>query len=348
MAIFVPGQENTTDNLNWFLRVQNLPFNAYEVGFQIVEKNTGNDNLIFPDSGYEDVTDAPGRFEDGGYYAYDSASGSGWAPSASIQTGEYCARWRWKDSENAPYQTGSESFSIVAQSTESCDYVTTAYVRQVTGISDSVSDDEILRQIKIAQENVERQTRTWFCSKRLTYVFDGRNTSKALHLAAPIQSVVSLSWINDDGTETIVDPSKYSVRNYEQGKAGYVRMKRGVFEYGVERYKIVGDFGYAQVPEAIKEVVARLVYERVSNPVNPDNDSGNLPSVFGGLLQSEKTDRHSVAYFSRVSSNVSTFGTGAIQGLTSDPWIWSVLLYYRRTAKIATSSKNTTMIQGAG
>jgi len=109
-------QANTTSKLNWFTMTDLVLKNAAVVEFRIIDISGGlPGSQIFPGSGYEDASAAPGRFATGSYYAYDVSIGAGWTPSVVASIGTHRIYWRWKMLAGDAYDQGAEDFEVTAE-----------------------------------------------------------------------------------------------------------------------------------------------------------------------------------------------------------------------------------------
>lgn len=116
MPAIARGQENTIDNVNWFTSVNWVPTDAFLVEFRVFIIEAGlPGSQIFPTSGWEDVTAAPGRFDVGSYYAYDGANTRGWTPAVDAGLGTHRVYWRWKRVSGSSYQEGAEDIEVTAE-----------------------------------------------------------------------------------------------------------------------------------------------------------------------------------------------------------------------------------------
>lgn len=108
------NEENTPQNINWFVTVEGVLTDVYLIEYAIFNINGGVSSSvqIFPVSGWENVTNAPGRYETGSYYAYDNANSRGWTPENSLIIGHHRIVWRWKLRSDSPYKQDAEDFEL--------------------------------------------------------------------------------------------------------------------------------------------------------------------------------------------------------------------------------------------
>jgi len=110
------GEENTVNNINWFTTVNGVLTNMYLVEYAIYNINGGIPGIqIFPASGFEDVTNPPGRFSTGSYYAYNNLESKGWTPQSNLIVGTHRIVWRWKLNSSSVYQYDAEDFELTKQ-----------------------------------------------------------------------------------------------------------------------------------------------------------------------------------------------------------------------------------------
>jgi len=108
------GEENTISNINWFTTVGGVLTDMYSTEYRIFNIEAGLPGTqIFPSSGWEDVTSAPGRFEAGSYYAYDNGNSRGWTPELTASLGTHRINWQWKLGAGSVYQEGYEDFELI-------------------------------------------------------------------------------------------------------------------------------------------------------------------------------------------------------------------------------------------
>jgi len=355
------GQENTTSIINWWITVNGVRTDAYEIGFRILDITGGLPGTqIFPsvDGEYEDVTDAPGKFGVGSYYAYDNANTRGWTPEVTTSVGTHRVEWRWKISSEAPYQAGQEDVEILVQSGGSSTdtYISVDDVREA-GVPEEVdggpSDAEVLSQIEIWQAFLDRACRQWFVPKAATFSFDG-NDSNLIGFGVPI---ISISYLKINSCASELDTDFYKVYNgvtYPDDRKN-PRIKlvhgsnrdiyRGVYEQqlkfrkGVQNQEVSGTFGYLEAdgttPKMIKRALLKLVIEKMLNPVVPGTLSASMPSpppIMASIVE-EWTDGHKMKYGTSFSTNKS-----GISGITRDQEILDIIKLYRAPLGIATAS----------
>lgn len=113
MPALARGEENTVGNVNWFTMIDYVLTDMYSCEFRIFDITGGLPGTqVFPDSGWEDVSAAPGKFDTGSYYAYDNTGAQGWTPDFDANLGTHRIEWRWKFTVDAQYGTGAEDFEV--------------------------------------------------------------------------------------------------------------------------------------------------------------------------------------------------------------------------------------------
>jgi len=205
-------EENTTDNINWFIKVGGVLTDMYLVEFQIFNIEGGLPGVqVFPASGWEDVTAAPGKFDTGSYYAYDNTNAQGWTPESDADLGTHRIYWRWKQFSGSSYQTGAEDFELLAKSVgaPAVTYITLDDVRALGLPDPPFTDADILDAIITWQLVLERACRQWFYERELTLLLDG-NDRDTLHLPVPIVSVEHLKL---NGSSDALSTELYKVYN---------------------------------------------------------------------------------------------------------------------------------------
>src|SRR4029079_14276573 len=112
-------EENTPAKLHLQLMANGAPFDAFEVGFRILNVNGCAPGVqVFAASAgtFQNVTTGAGHVGVGLYYAYDSSGLEGWTPSPTQELGSYRIEWRWKNLSSSAYQTTLEDFQILGES----------------------------------------------------------------------------------------------------------------------------------------------------------------------------------------------------------------------------------------
>ena len=166
-------EENTTSNINWFTTLNGVKADMYSVEFQIFRIEDGLPGTqIFPVTGWEDVSAAPGKFDTGSYYAYDNANSTGWTPEADAWTGTHRIHWRWMYQSTSSYQYGAEDFELVSVDGVPTDtYITVEDVKVALGSASSdFPDSQIEAAIVMWQQVLDRMCRQWFNSDRKSVV----------------------------------------------------------------------------------------------------------------------------------------------------------------------------------
>jgi len=354
MANIARGQENTPDRLNWFISVNCQTTDAYEVGFQIWDVTAGQPgSQVFPATpgDWEDVTNAPGKFSVGSYYAYDNANAQGWTPSIAEPLGPHLIKWRWKITAASPYQASQQEFDVLVESAGgSADFYCTVQDIRDEGVTVAQADDDkVLDYIETFEQFIDRACRQWFKPKTLTFSWDGDDTDTAF-FGVPIISISSLK-INDSSSD--LDTSDYRVYSeaghpddrfnpriklYYGGRdlfAGY--RGRRQFLRGRQNQQVTGIFGFVescnqQTPKLIRRALIKLVVDKLLTPINPTQSMPTPPAM--GPVVEEWTDGHKLKYAS--SSGVASSRRPGLSGITSDQEVLDILKLYRGPIGIAT------------
>jgi len=354
-------EENAIDNINWFTTVSGVLTDMFLVEFQIFNIESGlPGSQIFPVSGWEDVTAAPGKFSTGSYYAYDNANTQGWTPESDADLGTHRIYWRWKQFSGSSYQTGAEDFELLAQGVgaPAVTYVTVDDLRALGLPDPPFSDADILDAIILWQAVLERACRQWFYERELTIKFDGNNRD-TIHLGVPIISVEHLK-INgsDDALDTDLFLT-YSGRSYPDDRRNpRIKLKhssqltsiyvaastRGELRFlrGNQNQEISGAFGFIEpdgsTPAPIKRALLKLVAEKLTLPIyTPAGTAAPAPvsTTVAGIVLSEKTDGHAISYG---TASFSDRRSGGISGITQDTEILDIIKLYRAPIGIATAA----------
>lgn len=356
MPSLARGQENTTSIVNWFITLGGVAFNPFEVGFRVTDIVAGLPGTqVFPvtPGTYEDVTNAPGRFSDGSFYAYDNTAGTGWTPDVAASLGTHRVEWRWKDTAGGPYWTGAEDVQITGGSSGAGDplYVTVADIRAL-GMPDPPTDAQIEASIRLWQKFIERATRQWFFSKDLTMYLDGTD-SDAIHFGVPIISISEVR-INEDPTPLATDLYVvYNADSYPLDRQN-PRIKlastdrrpdiytspfyrgRHHFRKGRHNQYVAGSFGYVEsdgsVPALIQHAVKLLVVEKLTSPIYPDPAIPAPPPLVSGAIKEEKTDGHAIKY----AEVPYTARPSGLTGITKNQEVLDIIRLYKAPIGCAT------------
>lgn len=352
------GEENTTDKINYFIRVTGVLTDMYLVEFRIFRIEDGLPGVqIFPATGWEDVSAAPGKFDTGSYYAYDNANTQGWTPDAGAPIGTHRIFWRWKQFDTSSYQEGAEDFELV-ESAEGAPFLLYNSIDDVRaeGLADPpFTDAKVLDALITWQMALERACRQWFYPRNLTLRADG-NDSDMLHLGVPI---ISIEHLKINRSTDVLNTERYFVYNRiypDDRKNPRIKLQHSRqlsdiyvapwsigelrFEKGYQNQEIKGTFGFVEAdgstPALIKRAHLKLTIEKLTRPIyTPADEVPPTPSeVYAGVVVEERTDGHSVRY-----------GTSAfkdrrvgLSGLTQDPEILDTIKLYRAPLGIATTS----------
>ena len=351
-------QENTVDILNWFTTVNGVLTDMHTVEFRIFDLTGGMPGVqIFPSTpgDYEDVTNAPGRFSVGAYYAYDDAQAQGWTPSAVANLGAWRTNWRWKLNAGSEWQSDSEDFTmLVASGGSSADtYITIADVRAAGILETDYDDAMVLAAIEMWQAFLNRACRQWFIPRAMTLLVDGTD-SDALHFGVPI---ITIDHVKLNGDTVALDSSYYRVYNgcnypddrrnpriklvandgnfdiYTQPMCGRLKFRKGR-----HNQEIKGIFGFVEedgsVPAMIKRALLLLVIEKLTSPLMGATPAGVVvPPLVGALLE-EKTDGHSKKW-AQAGGEVSPRQPGLL-GITNNPEVLGIIRLYRAPIGVAT------------
>jgi hypothetical protein len=359
MVAIAREQENTQSLINWYTTVNGVLTDMYEIGFQIYDATAGLPGTqIFPATpgDWEDVTNAPGRFSTGSYYAYDNGNAKGWTPSAGANLGTWKICWQWKRTASSPYQQGSEEFEMLSASAGS----TTDTYCSVQDIRDHgitvamASDEEIRTQLLLWQAVLDRACRQWFNPRALTIRVDG-NDSYMMFFGIPI---ITMDYIRINNDENDLSTSYYQVynsRTYPDDRRNpRVRLVQGweyrdifthpdtvalKFRKGARNQLFSGTFGFVEedgtTPLPIKRALCKLVIEKLGQPLvgDPSGSTPAIPPVLGPLLE-EETDDHRMKW-GAVGGGTAARKPG-LSGITSDPEILDIIKLYKAPIGIAT------------
>lgn len=368
MPALARGQANTPSILNWFVTVGSVLTDVNEIGFRILDITGGLPGTqVFPASvgTYEPVTNAPGHFSTGAYYAFNNGGGEGWTPDDAEPLGTHRIEWRWKVDASDPYQLGSEDFEVLVHSAGTSDdlylgvtgdlYIGVDAIRAQGLTSSMASDSSVLAAIATWQAFLERACRQWFAPKTMIIKFDGTD-SDAIHFGVPI---ISIDYLKINSSTTELDPGLYKVYNsiaYPDDRRN-PRIKlvsedemdiytapmifgRHRFRKGRQNQEVKGTFGYVETdgstPRLIKHALTKLVIEKLAKPIltPPGAEPVPLPPLLSGIIKREVTDGHSLEY-AVAGGELSTRKPG-LSGITMDQEILDIIRLYKAPIGIAT------------
>jgi hypothetical protein len=358
MPALARGQENTPGIINWFITVNGILTDAHAVGFRIFDITGGLPGTqVFPATPgeWESVTDGPGHFSVGSYYAYDNVAAKGYTPPLTATVGTHRIEWRWKITSAAPYQSGPEDFEVLVQSGGgSTDlYITIADVR-AEGLDVAVaSDAKVLSYIEIWQAFMDRACRQWFHARQLVLRLDGTD-SDTIHIGVPIIQVDHLK-LND--SPTTLDSSLYRVyngRSYPDDRRNprikligvedahiYTAPLSGGLKFvkGRQNQEIKGIFGFVEddgsTPKLIKRALLLLVIEKLTKPpyiADPSTTPTPPPPIVGNLME-EWTDGHKFKY-SSAGGELAERKPG-LTGITQNLEVLDIIKLYKAPIGIA-------------
>lgn len=349
MTSLARGEANTTSGLNWFILVNGIKTDAYEVGYRIIDITGGLPGTqVFPETEgeYENVSNVPGHFAVGSYYAYDNDESTGWTPSITESIGTHRIEWRWKITAAAPYQAGQEDFEVLVQSAGSSvdTYISIQDVRDQGLLEADYDDETVLAAIEIWQSFIDRACRQWFNPRALILKVDGTD-SDTLHFGIPIISITYLK-LNDSTSE--LDTTLYKVYNrlndFTDKWNPRIKLVNSIeetdiytapitgraliFRKGRQNQEISGVFGHVEddnsPPKLIQRALLKLVIEKLTKPLYSSGISlsGTIPPILGNVIE-EQTDNHRIKYggFKQIAQGLA--------GITNDSEILTILKMYR-------------------
>jgi hypothetical protein len=361
-------EENTPAKLHLSILVEDAPFDAFEVGYRILNVNAGPPGAqVFPVASgtFEAVTSGAGHVGVGEYFAYDVGGLEGWTPAPTQELGSYRIEWRWKNISSSAYQTYLEDFQIVAESVGSPGFqiISVADVRAagVPDPPDGPSDTQIQMSILVWQSFIERACRQWFYPKDLELFVDGSD-SDALHFGVPIISVSELEVNLDQNNRGNLLPAAsyrvYTDNQYPDNRANpriklsdFYSSQRDIFTMdcdstrkfrkGRQNQRVKGVFGCVQsdgsAPPLIKYALTKLVIEKLRRPIVPGPSSGSsgiVPPLVAGIVLEEWTDDHRLKYAQ--SGGVIRERAPGLTGITDDQEILTILRLYKAPIGLAT------------
>lgn len=367
MPALARGQENTTSILNWFISINGVLTDAYEVGYQIFDISGGLPGTqVFPTTpgDWETVSTGAGHFSVGSYYAYDNTAVSGYTPLLTASIGTHRIYWRWKINFGSSYQADAEDFEVTVESSGSSvdTYISIQDVRNA-GLTDEVvyTDAAILSSIELWQSVLDRACRQWFVPKALTLNVDGTD-SDTLHFGVPI---IDIEYIKVNNCDTALETDLYKVynaieypddrrnpriklvcaRQYNDIYTAPLMDGRLLFRKGRQNQEIKGTFGFVEsdmsVPKPIQRALLKLVIEKITKPIyasDPSTIPIPPPPIIGTLLE-EWTDGHRKKY--GTSGAEVSKRSPYLTGITNDQEIIEIVKMYRAPIGCATPANFT-------
>jgi len=367
MPTLARGQENTPSILNWFISINGVLTDAYEVGYQIYDITGGLPGTqIFPvtPGNWETVSSGDGHFSVGSYYAYNNSDGNGYTPTITASLGTHRIQWRWKINLGSSYQSDAEDFEVIVESSGSSvdTYISIQDVRDA-GVTDETTfpDAMVLSNIELWQAVLERACRQWFIPKTIILNVDGTD-SDTLHFGVPI---IEIDYIKINNSDDELDTDLYKVYNattYPDDRRnpriklvnsrycvdiftapmGYGSL---LFRKGRQNQEIKGTFGFVEddmsVPKPIQRALLKLVVEKMTKPVyigDPATTPTPPPPIIGTLLE-EWTDGHRLKY--GIAGAKITKRSPYLTGITDDQEIIEIIKMYRAPIGCTTPANPT-------
>lgn len=356
------GQENTISILNWFTTVNAILTDMHAVEFRIFDLTGGMPGVqVFPATPgtYENVTNAPGRFGTGSYYAYDNGNAKGWTPDLSANIGTWRTNWRWKLNASSEWTSNSEDFTmlVVNGGGGGDNYISVQDVRDAGLLEADFPDAVVLAAIEMWQAFLDRACRQWFSSKALILQVDGTD-SDALHFGVPIIAIDYVK-LNNDTAELNTDYYRvYAGRNYPDDRRN-PRIKlvsaddfdiytqpmssgRMKFRKGRQNQEISGTFGFVEedglAPKMIQRALLKLVVEKLTTPIYGDPVGTPAPPLVGAVID-EWTDGHKLKT-AQAGGAISPRKPGLV-GITDDQEILTIIKLYRAPLGVATPANES-------
>jgi len=358
------GQQNTSDNINWFISVGGVLTDAFLLQFRIHDISAGlpgTQVFPLPDGTFEDVTSNLGHFAAGSYYAFDGTNNFGWTPGVGANLGTYRIEWQWRITSGAALQSGFEDFEIVSSlpgpGPGGTSYCSVQDIRDA-GLTDLAAypDADVLAAINLWQAFLERACRQWFAAKTIVLSVDGTD-SDTLHFGVPI---ISIEYLKLNDSSEILDASNYRVYNgtsYPDDRrnpriklrslddmadiyTAPISSGRLRFRKGRQNQEIKGVFGFVEedgsTPALISRALCKLVIEKLANPIPVPGGAPAFapPPIIAGALLEERTDGHLRKYGDSISFDPRR--PSPYMGLTSDQEILDIIKMYRAPIDIAT------------
>lgn len=324
MSSYLPqGFVNTSNQLS-FAVVNSLGFleSANYVGFRIIGEDG---NQVFPVASgvFEEVTTGDGVLGTGRYFAFDEASGEGWAVPDDATVGEWTIQWKWRLAASGAFSIWNYKFDVVASYDSGTNtgfrgvsfrtYISPLRVR-LEGLDPlEFSDPRIEGLILDAQAYVERETRNVFRPVFDSVRMNGNDVGK-LFLGLPIlgvesvkvgtytrqQSSVVLSFARADREDVHTskpDPRRLPSISFSSSSnifSGSTFSEGDRFVPGNLNHSIDALWGFLEsdgtVPRLIQSAMLKLVYA-TAYTLDEDADS-----QVAGPLKSRVVDRHSESW----------------------------------------------------
>lgn len=364
MVAISRGQENTTDRLNFFVTVNGVLTDVFEMGYRILDITGGLPGTqVFPVTGspptFEDVTTGAGHFNVGSYYAFDNGAAVGWTPGLAEPLGTHRTEWRWKTFAASAFQLGCEDFEVLSESAGSSvdTYCSLQDIRD-EGITAAMADDtKVLNTIAVCQEFIDRACRQFFIPKQLVLGLDGTD-SDTMHFGIPIIQIDSIKLNN---STSALDPTLFRVYNQrvypDDRRNPRIKLIRAdeirdiftaphvfdqlKFRKGRQNQEIIGSFGFVEpdltTPKLIKRALCKLTILKLQNPLFTDPavpvTVPPAPPIVGPLIE-EETDDHRQKY-AQAGGTLAPRRPG-LTGITDDQEILDIIALYKAPIGLAT------------
>jgi hypothetical protein len=201
MLFLAKNQANTPDLLQLFhTGSDGFLVDAAEVGYQVANSSG---TQIFPavPTAWEEVT-TTGKEGTGRYYAWDSATGLGYASGTA---GTYRIDWHWKAEAGDDYETWSQWFRVEEVSLpyypQFETYLSIQDFRDFTGVVvGTLANDVVARLIYHWQQYIDERCGQTFRPQYSELILNG-NGSKLLQLQAAILGIESI-YMNNASSES--------------------------------------------------------------------------------------------------------------------------------------------------
>lgn len=162
--------------------------------------------------------------------------------------------------------------------------VSVADIKLNSRIENTVEDAWITDAIKAATEQAEHRTGNTYGARVVEFALDSFPVAE-IQTPTPLNSVVSIKYVNEIGNEQTVSNTLYTIENYRLKHWILPVGEWPVTSIGANAVKIQVNIGYAEMPASVKQWVKLAVdtwYKHRGSVT--DAQSFELPRNFGMAL----------------------------------------------------------------
>lgn len=150
---------------------------------------------------------------------------------------------------------------------------------------DSADDDTLITAlITTARQLAERETKRVFITQQWEMTLDSASAEIEIP-KPPLISVVSIKVIKTDGSESVVDSTKYDI-DASENSPGRIKLRSGCSwpsHRGFASFIVTFDAGYGDTAEEVPEVIKQAILQIIGH-LYDNRGSEELPEGINALL----------------------------------------------------------------